>query len=65
MIELEYKNPNKQIKGISLASAIGLLVGALFWGFSADIIGMLTRPKSSIVEEAAAFIGTHELDIND
>ena len=39
LIELEYKNPNKKIKGISLASAIGLLVGAVFWGFSADIIG--------------------------
>ena len=39
VIELEYKNPNKQIKGISLASAIGLLIGALFWGFSADVVG--------------------------
>ncbi|KAI9801584.1 MAG: hypothetical protein M1825_003263 [Sarcosagium campestre] len=39
MIELEYKNPHPKIKGISMASAIGLLAGALFWGFSADIIG--------------------------
>ncbi|KAI9795937.1 MAG: hypothetical protein M1833_006585 [Piccolia ochrophora] len=39
MVELEYKNPHPKLKGISMASAVGLLIGALFWGFSADIIG--------------------------
>ena len=39
LVELELKNPNKQIKGISLASTIGLLAGALFWGFTADVVG--------------------------
>jgi MFS family permease len=35
----EYGNPNKHVAGISLGSQIGLLVGAAFWGLSADIIG--------------------------
>ena len=59
MIELEYKNPNKQIKGISLASAIGLLVGALFWGFSADIIGEFLPIDTSTIE---ATLSTLPLD---
>ena len=39
LVELELKNPNPVIKGISLASTIGLLAGSLFWGPTADIIG--------------------------
>ena len=35
----EYGQPSKYIKGVNLASQIGLLVGAVVWGFSADIIG--------------------------
>ena len=35
----EYGSPTAKIAGISLASQIGLLIGAAFWGFSADIIG--------------------------
>jgi MFS family permease len=35
----EFGNPSKHIQGVSLASQVGLLVGAAVWGFSADIIG--------------------------
>ncbi|KAL2867853.1 MFS general substrate transporter [Aspergillus lucknowensis] len=35
----EYGNPSTKLAGISLGSQIGLLVGAAFWGLSADIIG--------------------------
>jgi MFS family permease len=35
----EYGSPNAQLASIPLASQIGLLVGAAFWGLSADIIG--------------------------
>ncbi|KAG8532385.1 uncharacterized protein KY384_002870 [Bacidia gigantensis] len=56
MIELEYKNPNKHIKGISLASAIGLLVGALFWGFLADVIGRKVAFNSTLFICAIATI---------
>ncbi|KAL2825518.1 MFS general substrate transporter [Aspergillus pseudoustus] len=35
----EYGAPSGKLKAISLGSQIGLLVGAAFWGLSADIIG--------------------------
>ncbi|KAL5337068.1 hypothetical protein BJX70DRAFT_371016 [Aspergillus crustosus] len=35
----EYGSPAGKLKAISLGSQIGLLVGAAFWGLSADIIG--------------------------
>ncbi|KAL1965891.1 hypothetical protein VTN77DRAFT_5024 [Rasamsonia byssochlamydoides] len=35
----EFGNPSKYIAGVSLASQVGLLVGAALWGFSADVIG--------------------------
>ena len=35
----EYGSPTAKIAGIALASQIGLLIGAAFWGFSADIVG--------------------------
>lgn len=35
----EYRSPNEKLQGISLASQVGLLVGAAVWGFSADVIG--------------------------
>jgi MFS family permease len=35
----EYGRPTKKIAGIPLASQIGLLFGAVVWGFSADVIG--------------------------
>lgn len=44
----EFGNPSKYIAGVSLASQIGLLVGAAFWGFSADIIGRRTAFNSSL-----------------
>ena len=35
----EYGSPTAKIAGIALASQVGLLIGAAFWGFSADIVG--------------------------
>ncbi|KAK9240071.1 putative sugar transporter [Lipomyces kononenkoae] len=35
----EFGNPSKYVAGVSLASQVGLLVGAAIWGFSADVIG--------------------------
>ncbi|KAL2046753.1 hypothetical protein ABVK25_011583 [Lepraria finkii] len=35
----EYGSPTAKVAGIALASQVGLLIGAAFWGFSADIIG--------------------------
>ena len=62
LVELELKNPNKQIKGISLASTIGLLIGALFWGFTADIVGRSSHPQSRATQED--FIHTSPLFIS-
>lgn len=38
-VSQEFGSPSKHIKGVALASQVGLLVGAALWGFSADIIG--------------------------
>ncbi|KAJ5695848.1 hypothetical protein N7536_006260 [Penicillium majusculum] len=38
-VNQEYRSPNEKLQGISLASQVGLLVGAAVWGFSADVIG--------------------------
>ncbi|KAH8807724.1 major facilitator superfamily domain-containing protein [Xylogone sp. PMI_703] len=38
-VEAEFGNPSKHIKGVALASQVGLLTGAMLWGFSGDIIG--------------------------
>ena len=35
----QYGNSNSHIFGISMASQVGLLVGAAGWGLSADVIG--------------------------
>lgn len=35
----EFGNPHNHIAGVYLASQIGLLAGAAFWGLTADIIG--------------------------
>ncbi|TAQ89704.1 hypothetical protein B7494_g1991 [Chlorociboria aeruginascens] len=47
-VEAEFGNPSKHVKGIALASQIGLLVGAVIWGFSADIIGRRLAFNSSL-----------------
>lgn len=38
-MDQEYRDPNAKLQAVSLASQIGLLVGAAVWGLSADIIG--------------------------
>ncbi|BCS27349.1 MFS transporter [Aspergillus puulaauensis] len=45
----EFGNPSKHIAGVSLASQIGLLVGAALWGFSADVIGRKLAFNSSLL----------------
>ncbi|OJJ05498.1 hypothetical protein ASPVEDRAFT_31873 [Aspergillus versicolor CBS 583.65] len=45
----EFGNPSKYIAGVSLASQIGLLIGAAVWGFSADIIGRKLAFNSSLL----------------
>jgi MFS family permease len=45
----QYGNPNPPLKSISLASQIGLLVGAAFWGLSADIIGRRLAFNASLL----------------
>ena len=44
----EFGNPNPRIKGISLASQIGMLVGAAAWGLSADVVGRKFAFNSSL-----------------
>uniref|UniRef100_A0A093X7J4 Putative MFS-type transporter PB1E7.08c n=1 Tax=Talaromyces marneffei PM1 TaxID=1077442 RepID=A0A093X7J4_TALMA len=51
----EFGNPSKYVAGISLASQIGLLVGAAFWGFSADVIGRKLAFNTSLFV-CAAFV---------
>ncbi|EEA21245.1 conserved hypothetical protein [Talaromyces marneffei ATCC 18224] len=51
----EFGNPSKYVAGISLASQIGLLVGAAFWGFSADVIGRKLAFNTSLFA-CAAFV---------
>ncbi|OJJ57640.1 hypothetical protein ASPSYDRAFT_205182 [Aspergillus sydowii CBS 593.65] len=45
----EFGNPSKHIAGVSLASQIGLLIGAAVWGFSADVIGRKLAFNSSLL----------------
>lgn len=51
----EFGNPSKHIAGISLASQVGLLVGAAAWGFSADVIGRKLAFNTSLFI-CAAFV---------
>jgi len=51
----EFGNPSRYIAGISLASQIGLLVGAAVWGFSADVIGRKLAFNTSLFL-CAAFV---------
>ncbi|KAK9369045.1 putative sugar transporter [Lipomyces kononenkoae] len=51
----EFGNPSKYIAGVALASQVGLLVGAAFWGFSADVIGRKLAFNSSLFI-CAAFV---------
>ncbi|KAK9334905.1 major facilitator superfamily domain-containing protein [Lipomyces starkeyi] len=46
-VELQYPRPNI-IRGISVASSVGLFVGAVFWGMGADIIGRRLAFNSSL-----------------
>lgn len=45
----QYGSPNSKLKSVSLASQIGLLVGAAFWGLSADIIGRRLAFNASLL----------------
>lgn len=51
----EFGNPNPIIAGVSLASQVGLLVGAAVWGFSADVIGRKLAFNTSLFI-CAAFV---------
>ena len=51
----EFGNPSKYTAGISLASQVGLLVGAAVWGFSADVIGRKLAFNTSLFI-CAAFV---------
>ncbi|KAL3472072.1 MFS general substrate transporter [Aspergillus californicus] len=44
----QFGSPDKYITGISMASQVGLLVGAAAWGLSADIIGRRLAFNSSL-----------------
>lgn len=44
----EFGNPNPEIKGVSLASQVGMLVGAAAWGLSADVVGRKFAFNSSL-----------------
>ena len=48
-VTMQYGSPDKSLKGIALASQIGLLVGAAIWGLSADIIGRRLAFNSSLL----------------
>ncbi|SPO00365.1 related to synaptic vesicle transporter SV2 (major facilitator superfamily) [Cephalotrichum gorgonifer] len=54
-VDREFGRPNKKIAGVALASQIGLLAGAAFWGFTADIIGRKLAFNSSLFV-CAAFV---------
>ncbi|KAH8690477.1 major facilitator superfamily domain-containing protein [Talaromyces proteolyticus] len=47
-VSQEYGSPSAQLAGIALASQVGLLAGAAFWGLSADIIGRRFAFNSSL-----------------
>ncbi|KAH8703412.1 putative sugar transporter [Talaromyces proteolyticus] len=51
----EFGNPSQYIAGVSLASQVGLLVGAAVWGFSADVIGRKLAFNTSLFL-CAAFV---------
>ncbi|KGO40160.1 Major facilitator superfamily domain, general substrate transporter [Penicillium expansum] len=48
-VTMQYGSPDKRLKGIALASQIGLLAGAAIWGLSADIIGRRLAFNSSLL----------------
>ncbi|KAL2818239.1 MFS general substrate transporter [Aspergillus cavernicola] len=48
-VTAQYGNPSQKLKGIPLASQIGLLAGAAIWGLSADIIGRRFAFNSSLL----------------
>ncbi|KAJ5457392.1 Major facilitator superfamily domaingeneral substrate transporter [Penicillium desertorum] len=48
-VTMQYGSPGKSLKGIALASQIGLLTGAAIWGLSADIIGRRLAFNSSLL----------------
>ncbi|ANB11853.1 hypothetical protein AWJ20_77 [Sugiyamaella lignohabitans] len=54
-VNLEFGRENDRIPGVSTASAVGLLVGAIFWGVGADIIGRRLAFNSSLFL-AAVFV---------
>ncbi|KAJ6023466.1 uncharacterized protein N7446_013828 [Penicillium canescens] len=48
-VTMQYGSPDRTLKGIALASQIGLLAGAAIWGLSADIIGRRLAFNSSLL----------------
>ncbi|KAK9476830.1 major facilitator superfamily domain-containing protein [Lipomyces japonicus] len=46
-VELQYPRPNV-IKGVSVAASVGMLIGAVFWGMGADLIGRRLAFNSSL-----------------
>jgi MFS family permease len=51
----QYGNPDPPLKSVSLASQLGLLIGAAFWGLGADIIGRRLAFNASLLL-AAVFV---------
>lgn len=47
-VSQEFGSPSAQLAGVALASQIGLLAGAAFWGLSADIVGRRFAFNSSL-----------------
>jgi hypothetical protein len=55
-VNLQFGRENDIIPGVSTASAVGLLVGAIFWGMGADIIGRRLAFNSSLFVSAIVVI---------
>ncbi|GKZ76286.1 hypothetical protein AnigIFM56816_005265 [Aspergillus niger] len=51
-VNQEYRSADAKLQGVSLASQIGLLVGAAAWGFTADVIGRKLAFNSSLFASA-------------
>ncbi|GKZ51860.1 hypothetical protein AbraIFM66951_007794, partial [Aspergillus brasiliensis] len=51
-VDQEYRSADEKLQGVSLASQVGLLVGAAIWGFSADVIGRKLAFNTSLFVSA-------------
>lgn len=51
-VNQEYRSADAKLQGVSLASQVGLLVGAATWGFTADVIGRKLAFNTSLFASA-------------